>query len=98
MASSADRAVAGSGVAGLGSEPMATLRVEWLELLHERSESDESCFAKPAAFRGGPGALGDAFVSPSRPLGAFGWFGQAHDSTLRLVERAGRQVPALGAC
>ena len=24
--------------------------------------------------------LGDAFVSPSRPLGAFGWFGQAHDS------------------
>ena len=32
------RAVAGSGVAGLGSEPMVTLRVEWLELLHELSE------------------------------------------------------------
>ena len=31
VVSSADRAVAGSGVAGLGSEPMATLRVEWLD-------------------------------------------------------------------
>ena len=51
VASSADRAAAESGVAGLGSEPMATLCVEWLEPLLERSDSDESCFAKPAVPR-----------------------------------------------
>ena len=41
VASSADRAVAESGVAGLGSEPMATLCLEWLGPLLERSDSDE---------------------------------------------------------
>ena len=36
MASSADRAASESGVAGLGSESMATLYLEWLEPLLER--------------------------------------------------------------
>ena len=51
VASSADRAAAESGMAGLGSEPMATLCLEWLEPLLERSDSDESCLAEPAALR-----------------------------------------------
>ena len=49
VASSAVRAAAESGVAGLGSEAMATLCVEWLEPLLERFDSVESSFAKPAA-------------------------------------------------
>ena len=46
VASSADRAAAESGVAGLGSEARATLCAEWLKPLLQRSDSDESCPAK----------------------------------------------------
>ena len=38
-------------MAGLGSEAMATLCVEWLEPLLERFDPVESSFAKPAALR-----------------------------------------------
>lgn len=51
-----------------------------------------AAFARRAASQCGPGALGDACVGPSLPLGAFRRFGQAHESTLRLVERAGQVI------
>ena len=66
----ADRAAAESDVAGLGSEAMATLCVEWLKPLLQHSDSDESCPAKTCRSVRRPGQAhtdGSAGLLPCQP-------------------------------
>ena len=66
----ADRAAAESDVAGLGSEAMATLCVEWLKPLLQHSDSDESSPAKTCRSVRRPGQAhtdGSAGLLPCQP-------------------------------
>ena len=66
----ADRAAAESDVAGLGSEAMATLCVEWLKPLLQHSDLDESSPAKTCRSVRRPGQAhidGSAGFLPCQP-------------------------------